>query len=89
MRYACSALRGLSVRTLGTQAGALQPDAIAKLIEQPGWSGHRRIGGRRVHVQAQLSDMANGMNHEVSARRPRYRTCLIMPLLRQMSDNSR
>jgi hypothetical protein len=29
------------------------------------------------------------MNHEVSARRPDYRTCLIAHLFWKMSDNSR
>ena len=37
-----------------TQAVMLQPDAIAKPIEQNGRPGHRRIGRRSVHVQAQL-----------------------------------
>jgi len=44
----------MSVRTLGTQAVALPPNAIAKLIEQPGWPEHRRIGGRSVDVQNPL-----------------------------------
>nr|ART37207.1 D357 [uncultured bacterium] len=43
-----------SVRVLGTQAEGLQPETIAKLIEQPERPGHRRIGRRSVHVQAQL-----------------------------------
>ena len=44
----------LSVCALGTQAVVLQPDTIAKLIEQPGRPGHRRTGRRSVHAQAQL-----------------------------------
>jgi len=39
---------------IGTQAEVLQPEMIAKLIEQPGRQGHRRIGRSSVHVQAQL-----------------------------------
>jgi len=44
----------LSVRAFGTQAEVLQPETIAKLIEQPERPGHRRIGRSSVHVQAQL-----------------------------------
>lgn len=44
----------LSIRALGTQAEVLPPETIAKLIEQSGRPGHRRIGRRRVHEQAQL-----------------------------------
>ena len=44
----------LSVRALGTQAEVLSWEMIAKLIEQPGRLGHRRIGRSGVHVQAQL-----------------------------------
>ena len=43
-----------SLHTLGTQAEVLQPETIAKLIEQPGRPRHRRIGRSSVHVQAQL-----------------------------------
>ena len=44
----------LSVRALGTQAVVLQPNAIPKLIEQPGRPGYWRVGRSSVHVQAQL-----------------------------------
>lgn len=64
-------------------------DTIAKLIEQPGLLGRWRIGGCGVMCKPTFSDMVNVMNHEVSTRRPGYRTCLITPLFRQMSDNSR
>jgi len=43
-----------SARAIGTLAEGLQPETIAKLIEQPGQPGHRRIGRRNVHVQARL-----------------------------------
>jgi hypothetical protein len=79
----------LSMRILGTKAVALQPYTIAKLIEQPGRPGHRKIGGSGVMGRPSLSDMVNIMNHEVSTRRPGYRTCLITLLFRKMSDNSR
>lgn len=38
----------------GTQAEVLQPETIAKLIEQPERPGHRRIGRGSVDVQAQI-----------------------------------
>ncbi len=44
----------LSVRALGTQADALPPETIAKLIALPGRRGHRRTGRSSVHAQAQL-----------------------------------
>ena len=43
-----------SARAIGTLAEGLQPETIGKLIEQLGRPGHRRIGRRSVHVQAQL-----------------------------------
>ncbi len=44
-------LHKLSVHTLGMQTVVLQPETIAKLIEQPGRPG---IGSSSVYVQAQL-----------------------------------
>ena len=52
----------LSVCALGTQAEVFQPETIAKLIEQPGRPGHRRIGRSSVHVQAQL--IGHGKRYE-------------------------
>lgn len=49
----------------GTQAEVLQPETIAKLIEQPERPGHRRIGRGVLMCRLRLSDMANVMNHEV------------------------
>jgi hypothetical protein len=44
----------LSLSAIGTQAEVLQPETIAKLIEQPARPGHPRISRSSVHVQAQL-----------------------------------
>ena len=79
----------LSVRTLGTQAVVVQPETIAKLIEQRACRGHGRIGRSGVYVQAQLIARDDPMNHGVSKRRPGYPTCVITPAFRQTSINSR
>lgn len=55
----------MNIRMPGTQPVVHQPDMIAKLIEQAGRPGRRRIGGRGVMCRPSLSDMVNVMNHEV------------------------